>query len=205
MSPWLTFVIGVILGLLIGWIIDWWYRRRETAASLKPVETRAAPPSWTPPQVETPTTPPVAPAVEASGEPLEALPDVEARTFEPPSEPVPPVEAFPPIPVELPPTVAVPVASLDAPALPAIERPAAAVEAPVVEEIHLPSVTAEVPELPEIHLPSVTAELPVSQVNLAAPVEQIDWPAVGDLPQVVTTDEVPVAPARIADELPMTK
>ncbi|MGE5602296.1 MAG: helix-hairpin-helix domain-containing protein [Nitrososphaerales archaeon] len=47
MSSWLTFVIGVILGLLVGWLIDLLYRRRaQTPSGLESVESQAALPAW---------------------------------------------------------------------------------------------------------------------------------------------------------------
>ncbi len=44
MSSWLTFVVGVILGLLFGWLIDLLYRRRKEAALPEIIEPAAIAP-----------------------------------------------------------------------------------------------------------------------------------------------------------------
>ena len=69
MSNWLSLVIGVIIGLIFGWLIDMFWRRRPEVAghtedAIEP--TRAV--EWTlptpPPVAEPPLAPETAPAVE---------------------------------------------------------------------------------------------------------------------------------------------
>lgn len=93
MSTWLSLVIGVIIGLLFGWLIDLFWRRRsepDRPADVAVEPSRAV--EWTLPQPAPVAEPPglfeaepaVEPAALAAAEveappEVEALPDVEAR------------------------------------------------------------------------------------------------------------------------------
>jgi predicted flap endonuclease-1-like 5' DNA nuclease len=90
MSSWLTFVIGIILGLLVGWLIDLFYRRRApTTPGLEPVEPEATPPAWVAPPAEAAAEAAIPPAAEeAPVESAGAEPDDTGMT-EPPSAPEP--------------------------------------------------------------------------------------------------------------------
>jgi hypothetical protein len=51
MTSWLTFVVGVIVGLIIGWLMDMFYRR---APRPEPVEHLVGTPEWAQPLPATP-------------------------------------------------------------------------------------------------------------------------------------------------------
>lgn len=94
MSPWLTLVIGVILGLLIGWLIDLFYRRRDSATRGEAVETRTAPPDWVAPPPAAPVQSEVAKEVSAVALEEPVAPDLPELPQAPsaPEPPVPPDE-----------------------------------------------------------------------------------------------------------------
>jgi hypothetical protein len=58
MAPWLTFVIGIIVGLVIGWLIDMLYRRAPRPEAVEAVDRT---PDWAQPL------PSAAPAPELPG------------------------------------------------------------------------------------------------------------------------------------------
>jgi hypothetical protein len=102
MTSWLTFVIGIIVGLLIGWVIDLIYRRRaDSNRDAEPVESDSATPAWAEPLAELQPREAVgvASAVEAEPPPevevespaeLQHLVDEEADESESPGSQVPP-------------------------------------------------------------------------------------------------------------------
>ena len=65
MSSWLTFVVGIIFGLLIGWVIDLLYRRRQASRELEFAEPDTPPPAWVAPLPDV--------LVEASTRPADAM------------------------------------------------------------------------------------------------------------------------------------
>lgn len=87
MSPWLTFAVGIIIGLLVGWVIDVVYRRRtDPARDVEPVEAGLAPPAWTTPLPGAPTER-EAPAASEMESPVEPERPVDAEAAEELEEP----------------------------------------------------------------------------------------------------------------------
>lgn len=89
MSSWLTFVIGIILGLLIGWLIDLLHRRRaDRDSSPEPVRSEAialpetAPEAIAAPGAETPVEEETGPAPENIEAEEPAWPILAARVAE---------------------------------------------------------------------------------------------------------------------------
>jgi predicted flap endonuclease-1-like 5' DNA nuclease len=144
MSSWLTFVVGIILGLLFGWLIDLWYRRRKEAAVPETIEAAAiAPELAVPPAGET-----AAVAAAVAGAEEERGPAPEAEMVE--EAPEPPVEAE----ASQPP---------DWPAM--SERVAEVAEEVEAPAALAPQVAAEMPVLEEGLPPAAVAALAAHEVE----------------------------------------
>lgn len=148
MSPWLTFVVGVIVGLLVGWMLDLFYRRR-TEAQPEVTSSAARQPEWAVPLPEAPVEPvspgAAAPAAVAAVAAVAAEELREPETTLLPAEPEPPATA-----VEA-------------------ELPTSPVEAERLHEVEAPEQQPDWPELSERvgEVAETEGELPASAPHIA--------------------------------------